>query len=232
MPMSFPTHQSVVNRATQRGFRAPVEGETEDQYRSNFANFMRLVDPVEASEISSGRGWDQQSPLSVLLGSGLFDKDKPELYAAQIKVLDVDSVPHEIAHGIRIETVEGAARLICDYHHGRAEERKYGDYCYDDDCRGIARLKTRTVNIVVDPRNCKYPSGLHTQDRQTSLIGGNIISLFDADCYEIDENVSADSQVIMLDAVTKRLAVIAQALSRKQFICIGHLSYSFPAALA
>lgn len=232
MPMSFPTHQSVVNRATQRGFRAPVEGETEDQYRSNFAQFMRLVDPVEASEISSGRGWDQQSPLSVLLGSGVFDKNKTELYAAQIEVLDIDSVPHEIAHGIRVEQGEEGARLVCDYHHGRDAESKYGSSCYDDDCQGIAELKTRTVNIVVDPRNCKYPSGLHTQDRQTSLIGGNIISLFDADCYEIDENVSADSQVIMLDAVTKHLAITAQALSRKQFICIGHMSFSFPAALA
>lgn len=49
-------------------FRAPEPGESESAYRSAAADWMRDVvgDPVEASEIRTGRGWDRQSPEETL----------------------------------------------------------------------------------------------------------------------------------------------------------------------
>jgi hypothetical protein len=67
MPMSFPDFQSLKRRAQQRNFRQPHEGETEEQFREEFANFMVTVDSVESSEIRTGRGWDNQSPQELLI---------------------------------------------------------------------------------------------------------------------------------------------------------------------
>lgn len=55
MPMYFPTHEDVVNRAKQRNFRMPLEDESEDDYRMAFADFMQKIDMVEAGEIRLGR---------------------------------------------------------------------------------------------------------------------------------------------------------------------------------
>lgn len=62
MPMSFPNMQSLKDRAMQRGFRTSNDGETTDQYRTAFANYMIKVDMVESMEIRSSKGWDQWSP--------------------------------------------------------------------------------------------------------------------------------------------------------------------------
>ena len=66
MPMSFPTHESVCNRARTRGVRQPLENETEDDYRKFVASEVGKVDMVEGAEISSGLGWDKQEPTSLL----------------------------------------------------------------------------------------------------------------------------------------------------------------------
>lgn len=71
MPMSFETESSVINRAKQRGFRDIKEGESIEEFRSHFADYMLDIDQVESSEIRTGRGWDQQDPLSVLQNSGV-----------------------------------------------------------------------------------------------------------------------------------------------------------------
>lgn len=55
MPMYFPTHEAVVDRAKQRHFRMPLENESEDEYRMAFADFMQKIDMVEAGEIRLGR---------------------------------------------------------------------------------------------------------------------------------------------------------------------------------
>jgi len=62
MPMDFPNMQSLINRAKQRNFRQPNEGETESEFREAFSVFMRGVDIVEAMEIKAGRGWDKIDP--------------------------------------------------------------------------------------------------------------------------------------------------------------------------
>ena len=59
MPMSFPTFESLKVRATQRKFREPLEGETEEELREAFANFMVKVDIIESMEIRSSKGWDE-----------------------------------------------------------------------------------------------------------------------------------------------------------------------------
>lgn len=69
MPMSFPNFESLKNRAKQRDFRQPNEGETEDQYRTAFADFMLSVDRVESAEIRNKLGWDQQSPEALLIAA-------------------------------------------------------------------------------------------------------------------------------------------------------------------
>jgi len=60
--MSFPNLESLKSRATQRNFRQPLENETEDEYRTAFADFMRNHDLVESMEIRSSKGWDQMDP--------------------------------------------------------------------------------------------------------------------------------------------------------------------------
>lgn len=55
MPMTFPTFESLTSRAAQRKFRLPHPDETEEQYRTAFADFMQDVDMVEAAEIRLGR---------------------------------------------------------------------------------------------------------------------------------------------------------------------------------
>lgn len=67
MPMSFPNMQSLKDRAQQRNFRQPEEDETEENYRAEFARFMRNVDIIEAMEIADGRGWDEQDPLKMFM---------------------------------------------------------------------------------------------------------------------------------------------------------------------
>ena len=59
MPMSFPDFESLRRRAEQRNFRKPNEGETEEEFRQAFAEYMQEADPVEAHEIRSGKGWDE-----------------------------------------------------------------------------------------------------------------------------------------------------------------------------
>ena len=66
MPMYFPNLDSLKQRAQQRGFRQPNEGESEDQYRAAFADFMITVDRVESAEIRAGKPWDNQSPDELL----------------------------------------------------------------------------------------------------------------------------------------------------------------------
>lgn len=51
MSMTFPTLESLMQRAKQRGFRQPHDNEMEAQYRAAFADFMQDVDMVEAGEI-------------------------------------------------------------------------------------------------------------------------------------------------------------------------------------
>ncbi|CFR14731.1 hypothetical protein [Yersinia frederiksenii] len=53
MPMSFPDLDSLKRRALQRGFRQPVDTESEENYREMFADFMIKVDRVESAEIRS-----------------------------------------------------------------------------------------------------------------------------------------------------------------------------------
>lgn len=65
MPMSFPDMKSLKNRAMQRGFRQPIGGESEDNYRNAFADYMVNVDMVESMEIRSGKGWDEMDPVAL-----------------------------------------------------------------------------------------------------------------------------------------------------------------------
>lgn len=63
MPMDFPDMSSLTQRATQRDFRQPHEGETEAQFRAAFADFMQPIDLVESMEIRTCRGWDNMNKV-------------------------------------------------------------------------------------------------------------------------------------------------------------------------
>lgn len=78
MPMSFPDMQSLQSRAKQRGFRQPNASETEDQYRTAFADFMVKVDRVESAEIRNKVGWDQQDPRAMLEAMGILRPSNKE----------------------------------------------------------------------------------------------------------------------------------------------------------
>lgn len=68
MPMDFPDMDSLKRRAAQRKFRQPHGGETEEQFRIAFADYLRPIDPVESAEVRSGMGWNKQDPFAMLVG--------------------------------------------------------------------------------------------------------------------------------------------------------------------
>lgn len=58
MPMSFPTMKSLSDHAARVGFRPATDGETEEDYRRALSRHVAPLDPVEAHEIATGKGWD------------------------------------------------------------------------------------------------------------------------------------------------------------------------------
>lgn len=54
MSMTFPDLESLTTRAKMRNFRQPFENESEDNYRTAFADYVQDVDMVEAAEIRLG----------------------------------------------------------------------------------------------------------------------------------------------------------------------------------
>lgn len=63
MPMSFPDMKSLIRHAEMLKFRAPNPGETESEYRTALADFVRPLDFIESQEIRTGKGWDQWNDL-------------------------------------------------------------------------------------------------------------------------------------------------------------------------
>ena len=61
MPRDFPDMDSLKKHAEVVGFRQPLDNESERDYRNVLSDFVRPVDPIEASEIQYGRGWDKWS---------------------------------------------------------------------------------------------------------------------------------------------------------------------------
>lgn len=59
MPMSFPDFDSLKRHAAAWKFRAPNEGETEEQFREALATFIQPYDYIESHEIRNKVGWDQ-----------------------------------------------------------------------------------------------------------------------------------------------------------------------------
>lgn len=130
MPMSFPDMKSLKNRATQRGFRQPQEGESTADYREAFALFMRDVDMVESLEIADGRGWDAQGPFALMEG---LMKAKPAL-AEMVGGLQADARSEEQ------ETVTLVEAL--PYPHLMITSKRDGELCllfYGEDAE--ARIK-------------------------------------------------------------------------------------------
>ena len=61
MPMNFPDMKSLERHADMVGFRAPNEGEAEDHYRIELADFVQPTDFIESLEIRNKVGWDKFS---------------------------------------------------------------------------------------------------------------------------------------------------------------------------
>lgn len=61
MPMDFPDMNSLKRAAECWHFRAPTDGESEDDYRTALANFVEPKDFVESCEIRNKVGWDRFS---------------------------------------------------------------------------------------------------------------------------------------------------------------------------
>jgi hypothetical protein len=102
--MDFPDFDSLKQRAkgskyfepSQRNFRQPHEGETEAQFRVAFADHMKPIDSVEASEIRCGSGWDKmngQQTMDMLA-------DKVGGHGKLLKLLlDTDIIIDELIEG-------------------------------------------------------------------------------------------------------------------------------------
>lgn len=99
MPMDFPDMRSLTNRAAQRGFRAPFESESEEQYRDKLADFMFDKDRVESGEIRGGLGWDKTHILAFGMLSGMLgeNKEMPENYVNGIRGLVAQLGDHNVA---------------------------------------------------------------------------------------------------------------------------------------
>ena len=61
MPMDFPDMRSLERAAEMWKFRAPNDGEAENEYRQALADFVKPKDQIESMEIRHGRGWDKWS---------------------------------------------------------------------------------------------------------------------------------------------------------------------------
>lgn len=62
MPMDFPDMNSLKNAAEVWTFREPLEGESEDAYRTALADHVQPKDLIESMEIRAKVGWDKFSP--------------------------------------------------------------------------------------------------------------------------------------------------------------------------
>ena len=62
MPMDFPDMRSLKRAAELWKFRQPVEGESEDAYRTALAAHVESKDYIESMEIRNKVGWDRFSP--------------------------------------------------------------------------------------------------------------------------------------------------------------------------
>lgn len=166
MPMSFPTFDSLRNRAVSRNFRQPHPTECESDFRNALADFMRYVDSVESSEIRSGLGWDQQSPLSVLSGFG--GRQEEALYLFEFEVPDVKSIPQTIVSGLGYTELNGIPVIQYDYYHGKSAEQQYNPYT--DEPKEKVVIKTDIQMYICHPK-----TGI---DRvQIIWCGGNAIAL-------------------------------------------------------
>lgn len=59
MPMSFPDIRSLEMAAKIHGFRAPLKGESEADFREALADHVKPIDIIESMEIRTSRGWDE-----------------------------------------------------------------------------------------------------------------------------------------------------------------------------
>ena len=77
MPMDFPDMKSLIRCAECWKFRAPLEAETEDRFRTALADFVQPKDLVESCEIRNKVGWDRFSDgqNADMLGRGMFSPD-------------------------------------------------------------------------------------------------------------------------------------------------------------
>jgi len=58
MPMNFPDMKSLISAAKVWKFRKPIEGETEQEYRSALADYVTPKDLIESHEIRNKVGWN------------------------------------------------------------------------------------------------------------------------------------------------------------------------------
>lgn len=151
MPMNFPTLESLTCRASSRNFRQPLKDETEAQYRQAFYEFMQYVDSVEASEIRSGAGWDQQDPASLL--SSFFNRqDTTPMYVWSLAVLKVESPIVSIA--IDVDNEKSKERLKI-----QVEQSVLDQYALDEDtlpyqdlCKKYSKLPFDQIYSIAEPK--------------------------------------------------------------------------------
>jgi hypothetical protein len=170
MPMSFPTFESLRNCATGRNFRQPLKDETEQQYRQALYNFMLHVDSVEASEIKSGVGWDQQDPSSILSSFFLGRGTKSPLYVWSLAVVIVE---HPI---VKLETIvneRGAHKLVLEI-----DSEVQHQYDLDDESLEYRQLLAKYGDKVKFKRvlTIEQPKGFEGLDYKNVV--GNYIDLW------------------------------------------------------
>jgi hypothetical protein len=61
MPMNFPDMKSLIRHAEIVGFRKPIDGEQEHDYRLALAKYVEPMDFIESQEIRNKVGWDKFS---------------------------------------------------------------------------------------------------------------------------------------------------------------------------
>lgn len=151
MPMSFPTLESLVCRAGSRNFRPLLKDETEAQYRQAFHQFMQYVDCVEASEIRSGAGWDQQDPASLL--SSFFNRqDTTPMYVWSLAILKVESPITSIV----IDESKSSSKEKLQI---QVEQTLLDQYSLDEDtmqytdlCKKYSELPFDRIHVVAEPK--------------------------------------------------------------------------------
>ena len=147
MPVYLPDFESLRSRAKLVGFREPYDGETEADFRASFAEWTRKKgDHVEANEIETKKGWDEQSP--------------EESRAGVVNMLGGEDAFRELMNGLLASTSKAEGTMPRTE---RSCTEGNESFRLDDDDQMVTVFVDKAVVMPGNPEKTLDPSLQHTK---------------------------------------------------------------------